>query len=163
LEVHTGFKRGEWDVTMNSDKIIFSFTSGAKGGSSAKKVWKASLSSSGEGSTTGTVEFKFVAVPEGDDVLNLKEGDTLTGTMVTSPEQTNLGVKYMYMQLGAAAANAGKMTWVLVGCKGKGDKNCDFKSSKSVGFEAEVEREAEVVYEGVRTALRGSGKVLNLY
>jgi len=162
LEVHTGFKRGEWDVTMNSDKIIFSFTSGAKGGSSAKKVWKASRSSSGEGSTTGTVEFKFVAVPDGDDVLNLKEGDTLTGTMVTSPEQTNLGIQYMYMQLGAAA-NAAKMTWVLVGCKGKGGQNCDFKSSRSVGFEAEVEREAEVVYEGVKTALRGTGKALNLY
>jgi hypothetical protein len=125
-------------------------------------VWKASRSSSGEGSATGSVEFKFVAVLEGDDVLNLKEGDTLTGTMTTSPDQTNLGIQYMYMQLGAAAANVENMTWVLVGCKGKGDKNCDFKSSKSVGFEAEVKREAEVVYKRAKTALRGSGKVLNL-
>jgi hypothetical protein len=159
IEVHTGFKRGEWDVQMNENKVIFSFTSGE--GSATTKTWKATSTSSGEGGASGSVEFKFVTVPDSDDVLNMKAGDTLSGTVTTSPEQTNLGVQYMYMQLGSAA-NADKLTWVLVGCKKGGSGKCAFKPN-SLGFEEEVEREAESVFEGVKKALRGSGKALNLY
>ena len=100
------------------------------------------------------MQFKFVAVPDGDDVLGIKQGDTLTATLVASPETTDVGIQYMYMQLAAKA----KKTWVLVGCKSAhagAAGQCDFKRA----FAASSAEQQQVLQ--VKRTLRG--RTLDLY
>ena len=58
---------------MDKDKVAFKFTAGTSRGL-VRGTWKATRSSaSGAGSNSGNVQFKFVAVPDGDDVLGIKQ------------------------------------------------------------------------------------------